>query len=99
MMHIDMLTRFVDETRETPNVHHTHVMLYAALWFRWKDNGFQQPFAIYRNGLMGRAGIRSTDTYHKCMSNLVELGYVTYEPSYDHHEGSKVMLLKTEELA
>ena len=37
--------------------------------------------------------IHSKSTYHKAISELVDMGYILYRPSYHPMEGSKVTLL------
>ena len=40
------------------------------------------------------AKISGLATYHKCMKDLVEFGYIQYDPSYNPAVNSQVRLLK-----
>lgn len=53
--------------------------------------------AIYisRSKVMTLGHINNIVTYHKCMKELIEFGYISYTPSYHPGVRSKVNLLKT----
>jgi hypothetical protein len=68
----------------------THVSLLTALFVCWQRSGFISPFAITRKTLMGFSKIASIATYHKCIRELDEYGYIRYQPSYDPVRGSLV---------
>ena len=68
----------------------THISLYTALFVCWQRLGFAQPFAVNRSELMGFSKIASVATYHKCIKELDEFGYVYYQPSYHPKLGSRV---------
>jgi hypothetical protein len=68
----------------------THISLYTALFICWQRQGFVQPFAVCRRELMGFSKIASIATYHKCMKELDEFGYIRYQPSYHPKLGSQV---------
>lgn len=44
--------------------------------------------------LMQFSKISSKTTYHKCMQDLVYLGYILYEPSFDTYQASRITILK-----
>lgn len=46
-------------------------------------------FNASRRKLMHASRIRSTSTYHKCLSELVEYGYLEYLPSWHPKEASR----------
>ncbi len=68
----------------------THVSLFTALFVCWQHGGFNSPFAVTRRKLMTHSRIASIATYHKCIRELDELGYIRYEPSYHPKFGSLV---------
>ena len=37
--------------------------------------------------------IQSKSTYHKAISELVDMGYISYRPSYHPRKGSEITLL------
>jgi hypothetical protein len=68
----------------------THISLYTALFVCWQRQGFAQPFSVNRKELMGFSKIASVATYHKCIKELDEFGYIHYQPSYHPKLGSQV---------
>nr|NYE65503.1 DNA-binding IclR family transcriptional regulator [Mucilaginibacter sp. E4BP6] len=55
--------------------------------------GNQKCFKISRKELMKLSKINSSSTYHRCISDLVKLKYISYAPSFNYHEGSKIEIL------
>jgi hypothetical protein len=70
-----------------------HISLYVALLHSWYRNSCQSPFQISRGGLMKFAHIGSIATYHKCIKQLQEFGYIAYLPFFNPFTGSMVYLL------
>lgn len=68
----------------------THISLLSALFVQWQRNGFASPFAVTRRELMAFSKIASIATYHKCIRELDEYGYIRYQPSYHPKLGSQV---------
>lgn len=68
----------------------THISLFTAMFVAWQQNGYTSPFAITRKGLMAFSKIASVATYHKCIRELDELGYIKYEPSFNPKLGSLI---------
>ena len=66
----------------------THISLFTALFISWQRGGFISPFAVTRRTLMAYSRIASIATYHKCMRELDEYGYIRYQPSYHPKLGS-----------
>jgi hypothetical protein len=52
----------------------------------------REPIFISRSKIMKLAHIGSIVTYHKCIKELQEFGYIDYLPSYHPAVGSKVYL-------
>lgn len=59
----------------------THVSLYMALFYIWSQSRCQGPVAFTRQEVMPIAKINGRATYHKCMNELQEYGYIRYVPS------------------
>jgi hypothetical protein len=72
-----------------------HISLYMSLFYLWQKEGLKNPFQVSRRSLMKLSHIKSFVTYHKCIRQLTEFGYIIYEPSYDPFIGSRVSLLTT----
>ena len=68
----------------------THVSLFTALFIQWQRNNFVSPFPITRRELMTHSKIASVATYHKCIRQLDDYGYIRYQPNYHPHKGSLV---------
>jgi len=85
------LARFV-ESPEQSNTQHR--MLYMALFNCWNSAFFRNPISINRQEMMLYAGIGSTNTYHKCLTDLHTWGYIRYEPSRNRMLGSKVFMVR-----
>jgi hypothetical protein len=68
----------------------THISLFSALFIQWQRNSFANPFAVTRRELMAFSKIASIATYHKCIRELDEYGYIRYQPSYHPKLGSQV---------
>jgi hypothetical protein len=92
MNYIKHLTGFFEKVAQDKTLNPTHVSLYIALFQFWNCNRFHNPFSISRDEVMRISKISSKATYHKCMKNLNELGYIDYQPSYNPFRGSMVAL-------
>jgi hypothetical protein len=68
----------------------THISLFTALFVQWQRNDFKSPFPITRKKLMAYSKIASIATYHKCIRELDEYGYIRYQPSFDPIRGSLI---------
>ena len=92
MKHITHLTEFFDRIIQDRNLNPTHISLYIALFQYWNVNNFQNPISITRDEVMLISKICSTATYHKCMRELNEKGYIKYQPSFNPFKSSMVIL-------
>ncbi len=97
MNYIKHLTGFFEKVVLDKNLNPTHVSLYIALFQFWNCNRFKNPISISRDEVMRISKISSKATYHKCMKNLHQLGYVDYQPSYNPFKGSVVFLFNFSE--
>lgn len=68
----------------------THVSLFTALFIFWQRGGFVSPFAITRKSVMAYSKIASIATYHKCIRELDDFGYICYQPSFHPAKGSLI---------
>jgi hypothetical protein len=93
MNYIKHLTGFFDRIIQDRNLNPTHISLYVALFQFWNINRFINPISITRDEVMRISKISSKATYHKCMRDLNDKGYVKYEPSYNPYKGSMVVLI------
>jgi len=68
----------------------THISLFSALFIQWQRGGFKSPFSVTRKTLMAFSRIASIATYHRCIKELDNYGYIRYQPSYHPKLGSQV---------
>jgi hypothetical protein len=94
MGEVKELTNFFAAIREDNRIGTSHVSLYMALFQYYNLNGFQNPVSIKRAAVMESAKISGLATYHKCLKDLVQYGYIEYNPSYNSAINSQVRLLK-----
>lgn len=69
-----------------------HISLYVALFQYWNFNRFNNPFFVAREDMMRVSKIGSKNTYHKCIKELHEFGYICYRPSLSKFQKSAVYL-------
>jgi replication initiation and membrane attachment protein DnaB len=94
MEHVKELTSFYSAIKSDPRIGTTHISLYMALFQFYNLNRLSNPILITRTAVMEVAKISGLATYHKCMKDLVEFGYIRYEPSFNPTISSQVYLLK-----
>ena len=94
MREIKELTSFYSAVQEDSRIGATHISLYMALFQLYNLNEFQNPIKITRAGVMRIAKIRGLATYHKCIKDLSEFGYIHYKPSCNPTVNSVVRLTK-----
>lgn len=68
----------------------THIGIYAALLQFRADRGFINPIQVYSYEIMEIAMISSPKTYHKCMHELNEYGYINYVPTRNRNQRSTI---------
>lgn len=76
-----ILCRFYEAVLADPRIGATHISLYMALFQRWRTAGFRVPLIFTSREIMPLAKIDSRATYHRCLRDLVEGGYIRYFPS------------------
>ncbi|MDB5198721.1 MAG: Uncharacterized protein JWO92_684 [Chitinophagaceae bacterium] len=94
MEQVKELTSFYSAIKNDNRIGTTHISLYMALFQFYNLNNFCNPVYITRSLVMELAKISGLATYHKCIRDLNEFGYITYLPSYNPAIMSKVILLK-----
>ena len=86
---VAIVDRMADDSRI--NVLHIVVLL-AIVDISYHDGGVN-VVTITRKSVMRLSHIRSIATYHKCIRQLEEYGYIKYCPSYNHYSGTTVELM------
>ena len=82
----EVFIQFTEDKRLSP----PHISLYMALFQMWNINRFQNPFLIIRSEIMQISKISNKSTYHRCINQLNQYGYIKYIPSRNPMIGSNV---------
>jgi hypothetical protein len=59
-------------------------------------NSIDAAIYISRSKVMALGHINNIVTYHKCIKELIEFGYISYSPSYHPGVRSEIYLLKSD---
>lgn len=89
-MNKGILTRFLMSVAGNPKILASHVSLFSAILSC--KNTEREVFNVSRSRLMRLSKLASTATYHKCLRDLIELGFLEYEPSYNPQTGSQLKI-------
>ena len=92
MNYIKLLTGFFERVIRDHDLNPTHISLYIGLFQHWNVNRFRNPISITRDEIMRISKICSKATYHKCMRDLHNKGYISYQPSYNPFKGSTAII-------
>jgi replication initiation and membrane attachment protein DnaB len=93
-MPMEMLSDFYAAIKEDYRIGTSHIALYMALFHLHQLQPRTNTISIKRSTLMEAAKINGLATYHKCIKDLHELGYIEYIPSYNPANNSTVQLLQ-----
>jgi hypothetical protein len=97
MNYIKHLTGFFNKINYETNLNPTHISLYLALFQCWNVNRFKNPTGISREEIMKASKINSKATYHKCMKELELLGFMIYNPTFNPHSSSTIIMVNFSE--
>lgn len=87
-----LLAAFLQQAQHEKTILPSHISLYMAILKCWTENNHINPVSITRTELMKSGKINAKATYHKCLKDLHQLGYITYQPSYHPLKGSQIYL-------
>lgn len=90
------LSDFFDAIKKDGRISITHIGIYAALLQYWKEKGLINPIIAFSHDIMPIAKISSSETYHKCIKDLNDFGYIKYEPSFNRNIGSSIYIQESE---
>ena len=85
----DFFTAIADDVR----ISTTHISLYMALLKLWNESGGSNPIRVFSRAVMPICKISGIATYHKCIRELHDYGYIKYTPSFYRFSGSMVFLI------
>jgi len=84
------LSDFFSAIEKDGRISTTHICIYAALLKYRFDKGFVNPIQFFGREIMQIAKVSAPITYHKCVKELSEYGYISYIPSFKRNQGSKI---------
>ena len=90
------LSDFFTAVKQDYRISVTHIGIYAALLQFRADKGFINPIEAYRYEIMEIAKISAPYTYHRCMHDLNDFGYLTYLPTRKKNQRSKIFFSNDE---
>ncbi len=94
MNYIRHLHAFYNYIKKDNSLTSGHVSLYLAMFQYWNYNRFQNPFRINRDDLMEISKIGSKNTYHKCVKELHQAGYIRYYPPTAKFQPVKISMIR-----
>ena len=92
MNYIKLLAGFFEKVSDDERLNPSHISMYMSIFQLWNSNRFKKPISISRSMIMRVCKVSSNATYHKCIKELNEFGYLRYVPSYNPYKGSLVFL-------
>lgn len=96
-MELKHLMEFYNSATPDKRMGAAHISLYMALFQFWIKNSFKNPIEASRSEIMPVAKINGRATYHKCMKDLQEYGYIKYVRSFNPFLKSLIYILKLDE--
>ena len=84
------LAGYIKRITADSRVNTSHLSIYMALLTCWQNQNCHGEFTISRKEIMRLSKIAGISTYHRCMKQMIEYGYVIYQPEYDSYKGSRV---------
>ena len=86
-------TTFLKKAADDHRLLPTHLSLMMAVFYFSNDSALREAIKVSRSKLMRFSRIKSIATYHKCLKELVDFGYIRYQPSYHPINASSIWLL------
>jgi hypothetical protein len=87
-----LVCRFFEISTNDARLTMPHLCIFLALTNVWVFNLYRNPITITRSEIMRLAKINAKTTYHKCIRDLQDAGYIEYYPSFHPHGASKIVL-------
>lgn len=86
---INFFENVIKDQRMVPS----HISLYVSLFQLWSMQKYNSPFRVTRKEVMKLGKIKSFATYHKCIKELHDAGFIIYSPNYNSFEGSSIKII------
>ncbi len=85
------LVQFFNTINHDKVITQPHICVYLAILHYLVKTG-THPIHVSRSKIMHLAKIKSKTTYHKCINELVDRGYIKYQPPYHPVGETKIFL-------
>jgi len=89
------LSNFFKAIESDGRISITHIGVFAALLQYYAQNDFGNPIQVFSHEILNIAKLSSAITYHKCVRELSEYGYIRYEPSFNRLKGSRIYFVES----
>lgn len=86
------LNHFLNKAKKDVRLLPSHISIYVAVVSLWSNSNIKNVFRIIRKDIMVLSHINSIATYHKCIRQLEDFGYIKYRSSYNSYEGCTIEL-------
>lgn len=93
MESLKLLSAFFELIEKDFRIGSTHIAIFAALVQFWIQKGKVNPIQAYSIEIQNIAKIMSPKTYHKCMRELHEYGYLFYVPTKNKNRRSSIYFI------
>ena len=90
----ELVGQFLETASQDPRIGPLHISLYTTLLVLWGKREKDVALFLFSREVMPLCKIYGVATYHRCIRDLHEWGYIVYEPSYNHFVGSRVELVE-----
>lgn len=87
------LATYINCAVSDERINRTQLSLFISLLICWLEQDCTEQVKITRKILMKQSKIPAISTYHRSLKKLISIGYIEYEPTFDHYKGSKVKLI------
>lgn len=93
MKDFQQMKDFFSAIPDDPRLGAYHISLYMSLYHHWLLSDCKEPMQINRRDIMKTAKISGIATYHRCIRELHNYGYIRYMPSYNPVCSTKVFMI------
>lgn len=93
MESLKLLSAFFESIEKDYRIGSTHIAIFAALVQFCIQKGMINPIQAYSMEIQKIAKIMSPKTYHKCMRELHEYGYLFYVPTKNKNRRSSIYFI------
>lgn len=90
---MNRLSLFFLAIENDPTIGASHISIYCALLQYELQQCCGNIVELSRSELMKAAKIAGIATFHKCVSDLDEHGFIRYQPSYNHRKKNRFYLM------